>query len=217
MCVAAGWWGRMSLQGTWGSRRTGQAATGPMVTAATVDASAVRSAALYCLTPAVSRARCRQAPVQATTPQFVPSGSAQSALLLPPCCIMVVVSSGGPCSSAFRTCPGGRANGAGCGKLCALRRSGCVWYGFCRRWSGAARGRKRSWCRYQWPCAVDGFWTVSQCSTTCAWPQRGAAIPGGPGSLTCPQAECGPAGEAPVGVPAPGLAPRGGGPCAWGL
>ena len=72
----------------------------------------------------------------------------------------------GPCCSASGPCPCGRAGGAGCGKLCAPRRSGCVWYGFCRRCSGAVRGRKRSWCRYQWPCAVDGLWSVSHCSAT---------------------------------------------------
>ena len=61
----------MSRQGSWGSSCTGHAATGPMVTAATVDASAVRSARPYCLIPAVSQARCLQAAVQATTPQFL--------------------------------------------------------------------------------------------------------------------------------------------------
>ena len=127
MCVAASWRGRVSRQGTWGSKRAGHAATGPMLTAATVDASAVRSAGLYCLIPAVCRARCPQAAVQATTPQFVRSGSAPSALLLPLCCTVVVVLSGGPCSSASGPCPGGRAGGAGCGKPCAPRRSGCVW------------------------------------------------------------------------------------------
>ena len=79
---------------------------------------------------------------------------------------VVVVSSGGPCCSASGPSPGGRAGGAGCGKLCAPRRSGCVWYGFCRRCSGAARGRKSSWCGYQWPCAVDGLQSISHCSTT---------------------------------------------------
>ena len=127
-----------------------------MVTAVTVDTSAVRSAGLYCLSPVVSRARCLQAAVQATTPQFVRSGSASSALLLPLWCTVVVVSSGVSCSSAPGPCPGGRAGGARCGKSCAPRRSGCVWYGFCRRCSGAVRGRKRSWCRYQRPCAVGG-------------------------------------------------------------
>ena len=43
-CVAGGWQGSVSRQGTWGSSCTGHAATGPMVTAATADASAVRSA-----------------------------------------------------------------------------------------------------------------------------------------------------------------------------
>ena len=139
MCVAAGWRGCVSQQGTWGSSCAGHAATGPMVMAATADASAVRSVGLHCLSPVVSRARCLQAAVQATAPQFVQSGSAPSAPLLPLCCILVAVSSGGPCCSASGPCPGGRAGGAGCGKLCAPRRSGCVWYGFCRRCSGAAR------------------------------------------------------------------------------
>ena len=56
VCVAAGWRGRVSRQGTWGSSCAGHATTGPMVTAATVDASAVRSVGLYCLSPVVSRA-----------------------------------------------------------------------------------------------------------------------------------------------------------------
>ena len=97
-----------------------------MVTAATVDASAVRSAGRYCLSPMVSPVRCLQAAVQATDPQFVRSGSAPSALLLPLCCTVVVVSSWCPCSSTYLPCPGGRAGGAGCGKPCAPRRSGCV-------------------------------------------------------------------------------------------
>ena len=50
---------------------------------------------LYCLSPAVSPARCLQAAVQATAPQFVRSGSAPSPLLLPLCCTVVAVSSRG--------------------------------------------------------------------------------------------------------------------------
>ena len=73
----------MSRQGTWGSSCASHTATGPMVTTATVDASAVRSAGLYSLSPVVSRARCLQAAVQATAPQFVTSGWAPSASLLP--------------------------------------------------------------------------------------------------------------------------------------
>ena len=165
-CVAASWLGCVSRQGTWGSSCAGHAATGPMVTAATADASAVRSAGLYCLSPVVSRARCLQAAVGATAPQFVMSGSAPSAPSLPLCCTVVAVSSRGPCCSASGPCPGERAGGTGCGKFCAPRRSGCVWYGFRRRCSGAARGRKRSLCRYQWPCAADGLRSVSHCSTT---------------------------------------------------
>ena len=65
------------------------------MTAATADASAVRSAGLYCLSPVVSGARCLQAAVEATAPQFVQSGSAPSAPLLPLCCIVVAVSSRG--------------------------------------------------------------------------------------------------------------------------
>ena len=110
-CVAAGWWGCVSRQGTWGSSCAGHAAPGPMVTAATADASAVRSAGLCCLSPVVSRARCLQAAVQATAPQFVQSGSAPSAPLLPLCCTVVAVSSRGPCCSASGPLPwreGGR-------------------------------------------------------------------------------------------------------------
>ena len=154
-CVAAGWQGCVSRQGRWDSSCAGHAATGPMMTAATADASAVRSAGPYCLSPVVSRARCLQAAVQATAPQFVQSGLAPSAPLLPLCCSVVAVSSGGPCCSASGPCPGERAGGTGCKKLCAPQRSGCMWYGFCRQCSGAARGRKRSRCRYQWPCAAD--------------------------------------------------------------
>ena len=98
-----------------------------MVTAATVDASAVRSAGLYCLSPVVSRARCLQAAVQATAPQFVRSGLALSTLLLLLCCTVVGVWSGASCCSALGLCPGGRAGRAGCKKLCTPRRSGCVW------------------------------------------------------------------------------------------
>ena len=100
VCVAAGWRGRVSRQGTWGSSCAGHAATAPMVTAATVDASAVRSVGLYCLSPVVSLARCLQAAVQAIAPRFVQSRSAPSALLLPLCCTVVVVLIGGPCCSA---------------------------------------------------------------------------------------------------------------------
>ena len=165
-CVAAGRRGCVSRQGTWGSSCAGHAATGPMVTAATADASDVRSVGLYCRSPVVSRARCLQAAIQATAPQFVQSGSAPSAPSLPPCCTVVAVSSGGPCCSASGSSPGGRAGWTGCGEFCAHRRSGCVWYGFCRRCSGAARGWKRSWFRYQWPYAVDGLRSVSHCSTS---------------------------------------------------
>ena len=99
-------------------------------------------------------------------PQFVTSGSAPSAPLCPLCCTVVAVSSGGPCCSASGPCPGKRAGGTGCGKSCASRRSGCVWYGFCRRCPGAAGGRRRSWCRSQWPSAPDGLRSVSHYSTT---------------------------------------------------
>ena len=136
------------------------------MTAATADASAVRSVGLYCRSPVVSRARCLQAAIQATALQFVTSGSAPSAPSPPLCCTVVAVLSGGPCCSPSGPCPGKRAGGTGCGKPCAPRRSGCVWYGFCRRWSGAPRGRKRSWCRYQWPSAADGLRSVSHCSAT---------------------------------------------------
>ena len=50
-CVAACRRGCVSRQGTWGSSCAGHAATGPMVTAATADASAVRSVGLYCRSP----------------------------------------------------------------------------------------------------------------------------------------------------------------------
>ena len=66
-----------------------------MLTAAIVDASAVRSVGLYCLSPVVYRARCLQAAIQATALQFVQSGSAPSAPLLPLCCTVVIVSSRG--------------------------------------------------------------------------------------------------------------------------
>ena len=49
------------------------------MTAATADASAVRSVGLYCRSPVVSRARCLQAAIQATALQFVQSGSAPPA------------------------------------------------------------------------------------------------------------------------------------------
>ena len=85
-CVAVVWRRCVSQQGTRGSSCASHAATRPMVKTATADASAVRSAGLYCLSPVVSRARCLQAAVQATAPQFVQSRSAPSAPLLPLCC-----------------------------------------------------------------------------------------------------------------------------------
>ena len=85
-CFAAGWRGRATWQGTWGSKRAGQAATGPMVTAATMDHSAVQSAGWYGLSPVESRARCLQAAVQAATLQLVRFCSASSALRCPLCC-----------------------------------------------------------------------------------------------------------------------------------
>ena len=112
VCVAAGWRGRVSQQGTWGSSCAGHAATGPIVTAATVDASASRSVGLYCLSPVVSRPRCLQAAVQATAPQFVQFGSAPSAPLLTLCCTVGIVLSRAPRCSATGDCPGGRAGGA---------------------------------------------------------------------------------------------------------
>ena len=57
-------------------------------------------------------------------------------------------------------------------------------------------------------------WTVCRVLATVpprlpgARPRHGAATPGGPGSLTCPQAGCGSAGRAPAAAPAPGPAPR---------
>ena len=111
VCLAAGWRSRVSRQGTWGSSCAGHAATDPMVTDATVDASASRSVGLYCLSPVVSRARCLQAAVQVTAPQFLQSGSAPSAPLLPLCCTVVVVSSRGALLQRLRALPrreGGR-------------------------------------------------------------------------------------------------------------
>ena len=111
MCVAAGWRRCVSRQGMWGSNCAGHAATGPMVTAATADASAVQSACLYCLSLVVSRARCLQAAVQATAPQFLQSVSAPSAPLSPLCCTVVAVSSRGALLQRVRALPrreGGR-------------------------------------------------------------------------------------------------------------
>ena len=75
----------------------------------------MRSGGLYCRSPVVSRARCLQAAIQATAPQFVQSGSAPPAPSLPLCYTVVAVSSGGPRCSASGSCPGGRAGGTGCG------------------------------------------------------------------------------------------------------
>ena len=165
MCVTAGWRGRAPWQGSWGSKCADQAATGPMVTAATVDASAVRSDGRYGLSSVVSRASRLQAAVQAATPQFLGSVSATFAWPRPLCCTVVVASSEGPCGSASWPCPCGIASVAGSGKVCTPRRSECVSYGSCWRCSGAACGRKRSWCRYQWPCTVQGLQRVSHCPT----------------------------------------------------
>ena len=90
-CVAAGGRGCVFRQGTWGSSCAGYTATGPMVTAGTADASAVRSAGLYCRSPVVSRARCLQAAIQATAPRFVTSGLAPSVPSRPLCCTLVAV------------------------------------------------------------------------------------------------------------------------------
>ena len=190
VCVAAGWRGRVSWQGMWGSSCAGHAATGPMVMAPYVDASAVRSAGLCCLSPAVSPARCLQAAVQATAPQFLRSGSAPSALLLPLCCTVVAMSTGGPCCSASGIFSGGRAGGAGCGKLCSPKRSGCVWYGFCRRPSGAARGGRGVGAVTSGPARWTGCGVLAtvQPRLPGVRPRRGAATLGGPGGLTCPQA-----------------------------
>ena len=114
VCVAAGRRGCGSRQGTWGSSCAGHAATGPMVTAATADASAVRSVGLYRLSPLVSWARCLQATVQATAPQFVQSGSAPSVPLLPLCCTVVAVSSRGALLQRLRALPW---RGGGQGRL----------------------------------------------------------------------------------------------------
>ena len=165
MCITAGLPGCASWQGTWGSKRASKATKGPMVTAATVDASALRSAGRCGLSPLVSRARCLRAAVQATTLQFVRSGLAPSTLRLPLSCTVVVASDECPCSSASGPCPCGGAGGASCGKRCAPPRFRCVSDSFCRRCSGAAPGRKKSWCRNQWPCGVDGLRSASHCPT----------------------------------------------------
>ena len=171
---------------------------------------AMRSAGLYCLSPVVSRARCLQAAVQATAPQFVTSGSEPSAPSLPPCCTVVAVSSRGPCCSAPRLCPGERAGGTGCGKPCAPRRSGCVLYGFCGRCSGTpvvGRGVGVGTSGLAWRTGCGALATVPP-RLPGARPRRGAANPGGPGIWTCPQVGCGSAGKAPAAAPAQGLAPR---------
>ena len=124
VCVAASWPGRVSRQGTWGSSCAGQASRGPMVTAATVDASAVRSAGLYCVIPAVSRASCLQAAVQVTSPQFLQSGSAPSALLLPLCCTVVAVWSRGALLQCLRALP---RRGGGGGRLQEALRAQALW------------------------------------------------------------------------------------------
>ena len=72
---------------------------GPKVTAAPVDATAARSTSWYGLILVVSRARCLQAGVQATTLKFVWSAGAPFALRRPLCCTALVASSGGPCRS----------------------------------------------------------------------------------------------------------------------
>ena len=83
VCIAAGWRGHVSPQGTLGSICVGHAAMGPMVTATTVDASAVWSAGLYCLSPTVSRARCLQAAVRVVaSPLLYRGGGVEQGALL---------------------------------------------------------------------------------------------------------------------------------------
>ena len=166
VCVATGWRGRVSRQGTWGSRRTGHAATGSMVTAATVDASAVRSAGRYRLIPAVFGVRCLQAAVQSTTPQFMRSVSAASALLLPIYCTVVVASSEGPCSRASRPCPGGRAGWAGCRKPCRPGAPGAWCTGSPRGAPGPPIGGRGVGAGTSGPARWTGFWSASHCPTT---------------------------------------------------
>ena len=204
-CVEAGWRGCVSRQGTLGSSCAGHAATRPMVTAATADASAVQSAGLYCLSPVVSRARCLQAAVQATAPQFVQSGLAPSAPPLPLCCTV-----GGPAAAPPGPAPARGRAGLAAGSSVRLGAPGACGTGF----AGGAPG----------PPAVgrgvgvgtSGLGRRTGCGALATVPPRlpgarlpcGAANPGGPGGWTCPRVGCGSAGKAPAAARAPGLAPR---------
>ena len=210
-CVAAGWRGCVSRQGTWGSSCAGHATKRPMVMAATADASAVRSAGLYCLSPVVSRARCLQAAVQATAPQVVQSGSAPSAPSLPLCCTVVAVSSGGALLQRLRALPrreGGRdwlreALRASALRVHVVRVLPAVLRGppvVGRGVGVGTSGRAR-----QTGC---GALATVPPRLLGARPRRGAANPGSPGGGTCPRVGCGSAGKAPAAAPAPGLAPR---------
>ena len=209
-CVAAGRRGCVSRQGTWGSRCAGDAASGPMVTAATADASAVRPAGLYRRSPVVSRARCLQAAIQATALQFVTSGSASSAPSRPLCCTVVAVSSEGPCCSASGPCPGERAGGLAAGSPARLGAPGACGTGFAGGVPGppvVGRGVGVGTSGLPRRTGCGALATVPP-RLPGGRPRRGAATPGGLGDWTCPRVKCGSAGKAPAATPAPGLAPR---------
>ena len=210
-CVAAGRRGCMSRQGTWGSSCAGHAATGPMVMAATADASTVRSVALYCRSPVVSRARCLQAAIQATAPQFVTCGSAPSAPSRPLCCTVVAVLSGGPCCSASGSCAAGGRAGLAAGSPARLGAPGACGTGFAGGVPGlpvVGRGVGAGTSGLLWWTGCGALATVPP-RLLGARPRRGAATPGGLGGWTCPRVGCGFAGRATAAAPAPGPALRG--------
>ena len=183
MCVTADWLGRVSRQGTSGGRRASYAVTGPMVTAATVDASVVRSAGRYCLSPVVSWVRCLQAAVQATTRQFVRSGSARSALRLPLCRTAVVVSARVPAALPHSSALAGGRAGPAAGSPARLSAPDVCRTGCAGGAPGLPQGGRGVHARISGPARGTGCGVPATVPPRLrpVRPRRGAAVPSGPG------------------------------------
>ena len=166
-CVAAGRRGRVSRQGTWGSSCAGHAATGPMVTAATADASAVRSVG-----PVLPESRGISGEVPAGLPSRPPLRSSCSQVRhrshrrLPTAVPWWRCRAGGPAVAPPGPAPAGGRAGLAVGSFARPGAPGACGTGPVGGVPGLPRGWKRSWCRYQWPSAADGLRSVSHCSTT---------------------------------------------------
>ena len=210
VCVAAAWRGRVSLQGTWGSSCAGHAATGPMVTAATVDASAVRSVGLYILSPACpGRGACRP---PSRPPRRRSCGPARPR---PRCCFPFAVPwwlcpAGGPVAAPPGSAPAGGWVWSAAGSSARPGAPGACGTGSVGGAPGPPGGGRGVGAGTSGPVRWTG------CGVLVTVPphlpvvrlQRGVATPVGPGGLSCSQAGCGSAGRAPAVAPAPGPASR---------